>query len=103
LRVGVSCGNAFCAAVAAAVGGMLDTVVDGVTGVLVPPREPLECALALNEMLADPARLAEWGRAGRRRAESRYSWDRIAADTLKVYQRVVPASMPMTASGRQSG
>jgi D-inositol-3-phosphate glycosyltransferase len=88
---------------AAAVGGMLDTVVDGVTGVLVPPREPLECALALNEMLADPARLAEWGRAGRRRAESRYSWDRIAADTLKVYQRVVPASMPMTASGRQSG
>jgi glycosyltransferase involved in cell wall biosynthesis len=88
---------------AAAVGGMLDTVVDGVTGVLVPPREPLECASALNEMLADPARLAEWGRAGRSRAESRYSWDRIAADTLKVYQRMVPASMPMTASGRQSG
>ncbi|MBV9092113.1 MAG: glycosyltransferase [Mycobacteriaceae bacterium] len=87
---------------AAAVGGMLDTVVDGGTGVLVPPRDPGACAEALNAMLADPARLAEWGRAGRARAESRYSWDRIAADTLKVYQRMAPASQPVTAS-RQSG
>jgi D-inositol-3-phosphate glycosyltransferase len=76
---------------AAAVGGMLDTVVDGVTGVLVPPRDPHECAAALNAMLADPAQLARWGAAGRSRAESRYSWDRIAADTLKLYQRVNPA------------
>jgi glycosyltransferase involved in cell wall biosynthesis len=88
---------------AAAVGGMLDTVVDGVTGVLVPPRDPQACSAALNAMLADPARLVEWGAAGRSRAEARYSWDRIAADTLKVYQRMVPASHPMTASGRQSG
>jgi glycosyltransferase involved in cell wall biosynthesis len=56
-------------------------------------------------MLADRARLAEWGAAGRRRAESRYSWDRIAADTLKVYQRLIPAGRPaaVSVSGRQSG
>jgi glycosyltransferase involved in cell wall biosynthesis len=82
---------------ASAVGGMLDTVVDGATGKLVPPRDPLACADALCEMVADPARLAEWGAAGRRRAESRYSWDRIASDTIKMYQRLmltqaVPAS-----------
>jgi glycosyltransferase involved in cell wall biosynthesis len=88
---------------AAAVGGMLDTVVDGGTGVLVPPRDPQACAEALNAMLADPARLAEWGAAGRARAESRYSWDRIAADTLKVYQRTMPASHAMTVSDRQWG
>jgi glycosyltransferase involved in cell wall biosynthesis len=81
---------------AAAVGGMLDTVVDGMTGVLVPPKDPQACAHALNSMLADPARLAEWGATGRRRAQSRYSWDRIAADTLKVYQRVLPAQRPAT-------
>jgi glycosyltransferase involved in cell wall biosynthesis len=90
---------------ATAVGGMLDTVVDGMTGLLVSPKDPAACANALNWMLADRARLAEWGAAGRRRAESRYSWDRIAADTLKVYQRLVPAGRPaaVSVSGRQSG
>ncbi len=93
---------------ATAVGGMLDTVVDGMTGLLVPPKNSLACAIALNSMLTNPARLAEWGAAGRRRAQSRYSWDRIAADTLKVYRRLVPAGRPasrpasVSVSGRQS-
>ncbi|MBO0866041.1 MAG: glycosyltransferase, partial [Mycobacterium sp.] len=89
--------------IATAVGGMLDTVVDGMTGVLVPPKDPRACANALNSMLADPARLAEWGLAGRRRAQSRYSWDRIAADTAKMYQRVLPAQPAEVSRGRQSG
>ena len=94
---------------ATAVGGMLDTVLDGMTGLLVPPKDASACGNALNWMLADPGRLAEWGAAGRRRAQSRYSWDRIAADTVKVYQRLVRPGMPVlatataSASGRQSG
>ena len=94
---------------ATAVGGMLDTVVDGMTGLLVPPKDAPACAAALNWMLTDPARLAEWGAAGRHRARFRYSWDRIASDTLKVYQRLIPASRPVSrtatvlAPGRQSG
>lgn len=84
---------------ATAVGGMLDTVVDGMTGVLVPPKDPRACADALNSMLADPERLAEFGLAGRRRAQARYSWDRIAADTAKMYQRVLPASRLVMAHG----
>jgi D-inositol-3-phosphate glycosyltransferase len=90
---------------ATAVGGMLDTVVDGMTGVLVPPKDPQACANALNSMLSDPARLAAWGAAGRQRAQARYSWDRIAADSEKMYQRVLPAQRPVTVStqGRQSG
>ena len=90
---------------ATAVGGMLDTVVDGMTGLLVSPKDPSACAAGLNWMLSDPARLAEWGAAGRRRAESRYSWDRIAADTLKVYQRLVSAGRlaAFSVSGRQFG
>jgi glycosyltransferase involved in cell wall biosynthesis len=90
---------------ATAVGGLLDTVVDGMTGLLVSPKDPSACAAGLNWMLSDSARLAEWGAAGRRRAEARYSWDRIAADTCKVYQRLVPAGRlsAVTLSGRQSG
>ncbi|WP_344285266.1 glycosyltransferase, partial [Actinomadura napierensis] len=41
--------------VASAVGGHLDTVVDGVTGVLVPPRDPEAAAAAIRESLDDPA------------------------------------------------
>jgi D-inositol-3-phosphate glycosyltransferase len=75
--------------VAATVGGLVDTVVDGVTGVHVPPRQPEALAAALRTLLSDPVRRQTYGVAGRDRATSRYSWDRVATDTLRVYQRVV--------------
>jgi D-inositol-3-phosphate glycosyltransferase len=84
--------------VASAVGGLVDTVVDGVTGVHVPPRRPGLLAGALAELLADPARRAALGAAGARRARRRYRWERIARGTLDVYAGLVPAS---TARARQ--
>ena len=74
--------------VASAVGGMIDTVVDGVTGVHVSPRDPERLAEALAELLADPARRAAYGAAGAERARQRYGWPRVAAATLDVYARV---------------
>jgi len=74
--------------VAAAVGGLVDTVVDGVTGVLVPPQQPEALAGALRGLLSNPVRRQTYGVAGRDRAVSRYTWDRVAVDTLRVYQRV---------------
>ena len=71
--------------VASAVGGQIDSVVHGVTGVHVPPRDPTALAGALNALLADPRRRAELGRAGRRRARRRYGFDRVAAATREVY------------------
>lgn len=78
--------------VASAVGGMLDTVVDDITGRLVPPKRPDLLSDALNALLRDDFRRQSLGAAGRDRARSRYSWDRIAADTLRVYDRVEPAA-----------
>ena len=80
--------------VASAVGGLVDSVVDGVTGVHVPPRRPDRLAAALAALLADPARLAALGRAGARRARRRYSWDRIAAGTLDAYGALRPQVVP---------
>ncbi|HKG03997.1 MAG TPA: glycosyltransferase [Conexibacter sp.] len=74
--------------VASAVGGMIDSVVDGVTGVHVPPRDPDRLAEALASLLSDSERLAAYGRAGVERARRRYGWPRIAAATLDVYARV---------------
>ncbi|GGV22112.1 glycosyl transferase [Actinomadura cremea] len=73
--------------VAAAVGGHLDTVVDGGTGLLVPPRDPAAAAAAIRGLLDDPVRRAAMGIASADRARTRYSWARVAADTAGVYRR----------------
>lgn len=75
--------------VASAVGGMVDTVVDGVTGVHVPPRDPAALARALAALLADPQARRAYGEEGVRRARSRYTWSRVAELTLDVYRTVL--------------
>ncbi|HEY3001032.1 MAG TPA: glycosyltransferase [Kribbellaceae bacterium] len=85
--------------VASAVGGMLDTVVDGVTGVHVPPRDPGTLAGVLGDLLADPARREAMGRAGMARVAERYTWPRVAADTEHVYEQLARRS-PVAPAGR---
>jgi glycosyltransferase involved in cell wall biosynthesis len=74
--------------VATAVGGQLDTVADGVTGVLVPPDEDHDLAGTIRELLDDPDRLTRYGAAGRRRVLARYTWDRVADGVTRVYGAV---------------
>jgi glycosyltransferase involved in cell wall biosynthesis len=74
--------------VASAVGGLTDTVVDGVTGLHVPPRRPAALRDAVRLLLADPARRSAMSIAGRDRVIARYTWDRVAAETARVYDRV---------------
>jgi glycosyltransferase involved in cell wall biosynthesis len=75
--------------VATAVGGQIDSVVDGLTGVHVPPRDPQALARALRELLAQPERRARLGAAGARRARERFAHDRVAAATREIYRDVV--------------
>jgi D-inositol-3-phosphate glycosyltransferase len=75
---------------ASAVGGLIDTVVDGVTGVHVPPRRPEAQARALRALLAEPERRAALGQAGLRRVQ-RYGWNRVAGATLAVYEQLAAA------------
>ena len=78
--------------VATAVGGQIDSVVDGVTGVHVPPRDPAALA-ARAARAARPTRSAARGSAppGVRRARERFAHDRVAAATREVYGEVVAA------------
>jgi glycosyltransferase involved in cell wall biosynthesis len=71
--------------IASAVGGLVDTVIDGVTGVHVPPRDPMALVTALRRLLARPAERARLGRAGAARARARYGWDSIANETVRTY------------------
>ncbi|GAB3618062.1 glycosyltransferase family 1 protein [Okibacterium endophyticum] len=75
--------------IASSVGGLIDTVVDGVTGVHVPPRDPEAVASALGSLLDDPERRRAFARAGRERMESRFSWSQVAAETDRAYRKSI--------------
>jgi D-inositol-3-phosphate glycosyltransferase len=85
--------------VASAVGGMLDTVVDDVTGRLIPPKRPAEIAAAINPLLRDSFLRKSLGLAGRDRVCARYSWDRVAADTMRIYDEVVQSDYSGASTG----
>ncbi|MGW4487336.1 glycosyltransferase [Amycolatopsis sp. NPDC004368] len=85
--------------VAAAVGGLTDTVVDGVTGLLVRPRRADELAVRLRRLIGDPALCHAYGTAGLDRVRARYSWDRVAADTARAYHKIAP-ELAATAEAR---
>jgi glycosyltransferase involved in cell wall biosynthesis len=74
--------------VASAVSSIPEIVVDGETGVLVPPDDPRALAAAIGGLLADPERAARLGAAGRERARREFSVEKMAAGTLAVYERI---------------
>jgi len=89
--------------IATAVGGMIDSVVDGRTGVHVPPRDPERLAEAAVRLLADRERREAYGAAGVRRARRLYDWRRIAAQVLDAYEDVIAARRRQRAAAPAAG
>jgi len=85
--------------VVSSVGGLVDTVVDGITGLHVPPRSPRALAHALASLAQNSARRATLGRLGVDRVRARYAWPRIAAETLDVYRALVAPQAEALALG----
>ena len=90
--------------VASATGGILEVVVDNVTGYLVPfeqdpvtsfPTNPdkfaRDLAAKLSELLADRTKAKQFGHAGRKRVEEHFSWTAIADQTIDLYQSLIAA------------
>ena len=77
--------------VASAAGAHTDAVVDGTTGILVEPLRPAHLAQKIRALLAHPMQLQAFSVAATDRARSRYSWDRIAHETLAVYDTALAA------------
>ncbi len=91
------------AVVASAVGGIKEVVVDGETGRLVrleqmteSPFEPLhpeqfsrDLAARINELMAEPETRERMGKAGRKRAVEKFSWESIARQTHALYQSLL--------------
>ena len=71
-----------------AVGGLAEAVVDGLTGDLVPARDPRALGGALRRLVTDRVRRFAYGTAALDRARQAYSWKRVAAQVGSVYQAV---------------
>ena len=104
----MACGTAV---VASAVGGIKEVVVDGETGFLVPleqmnesPFEPLnpekfsrDLAGKINQLMKDRQLREKFGKAGRKRAEEKFSWSTIAQKTKALYESLT-RSVPLKSS-----
>lgn len=90
--------------VASAVGGLVDLIDDGRTGLLVPPGDPESLAQALATLIDSPARAAAIGRAAREDVHRQYSFDRMIAAFTHLYSsdprgRVHPGTHHAEAAG----
>ena len=84
-------------------GGPVEIVVDGQTGLLVPPNDPAAMGEAIRRLLDDPVLRQRLGEAGRRRFEERFTASRMAAATVSVYRRATDGATPVPpAAGAKS-
>jgi glycosyltransferase involved in cell wall biosynthesis len=74
--------------VATRVGGVPDLVQEGVTGLLVEPQDPEGLAAAIGQLLDNPDRAAEMGRAGRERRRSEFSIETTARRVEALYEEL---------------
>jgi glycosyltransferase involved in cell wall biosynthesis len=79
------------------VGGIAETVVDGLTGDLVPPRDPRALGTAIRRLLSDNVRRFAYATAALDRIRSRYSWKRAAEQLSAVYATVSPVGRAVPA------
>jgi len=80
----MSCGAAV---ICTRVGALPEVVVDGESGYIVPPSDPLALRDRLRRLLGDPEHAARLGQAARRRIEERFTWEEVARRCLAAYQR----------------
>ncbi|MEN4478578.1 glycosyltransferase [Mycolicibacterium cosmeticum] len=80
------------------VGGNAEIVDDGVTGYLVPPKDPQQLAIRLLELLSDPITARRMGSAGRERVVTEFGLDRSVAAAQRAFEDVITGQY--AASGR---
>lgn len=76
--------------VSADVGGMSESVRDGVSGILVPPRDPGRLAEAVISLLDNPSLQRKLGQSGRSIVEQEFTVSRMVTETIKIYRDLLP-------------
>jgi glycosyltransferase involved in cell wall biosynthesis len=92
--------------IGARVGGVKHTVVDGETGLLVEPKDPEAVARALRTLFGNRSLREQMGRAGIRRANSLFTWERVTDSLERVYRSILietAEAQPATAAAQRTG
>jgi glycosyltransferase involved in cell wall biosynthesis len=76
------------------VGGIKFSVVDGMTGCLVPPNDPDALAARIAALYRDPERLKEFGRNAQRRVNAHFTWPKVTRAIAGYYERVIDQTTP---------
>lgn len=89
--------------VACAVGGLLDLIETGRTGILVPPSDPEPLAVALRSLYDHPERARDMGREGRREVRGQYSYERMVGAFDDLYETELHARHILRAQAAEAG
>lgn len=85
------------------VGGIPEVVVDGQTGLLVPPRDPPALSGAIEKLLDRPDLRHSMGARARERATRRFGWERHVDLLTEVYERIVGARVGLALAEQRHG
>jgi glycosyltransferase involved in cell wall biosynthesis len=77
------------AIVTTSVGGSVEQIANGATGLVVPPRSPVALAAAVGRLLGDPALREQLGSAAREEAIARFGMERVFEETAALYERLL--------------
>jgi glycosyltransferase involved in cell wall biosynthesis len=78
-----------CAVVATNVGGLPEIIDDGVTGLLVPPRDPKALSAAIMRLIENSDLRQQLGQAARARVEREFTWNHVARETSRAYEKAI--------------
>lgn len=78
-----------CAVVATNVGGLPEIIEDGVSGLLVPRGDPEALAQAIARLIETPELRTQLGLAARARVEQKFTWEQVASETTRAYERAI--------------
>jgi glycosyltransferase involved in cell wall biosynthesis len=80
--------------IASAVGGLKESVIDGVTGLLVPPKNPERLAGAIRQLLCDRVLAKRFGEAGKARATQVFTAEAMVKGVTEVYTDLLAGELP---------
>ncbi|MCR4942155.1 MAG: glycosyltransferase [Campylobacter sp.] len=75
--------------VVSSVGGLPEVVQDGVTGIVVPPKNPQQTAQAIEKIIMDKNLMSQMGKDGRIRVKNLYNWDENLAQMIDIYKGLI--------------
>jgi glycosyltransferase involved in cell wall biosynthesis len=71
------------------VGGLPEVVEDGVTGIIVPAKNPIATADAIEKLILDKSLRESMGKAGRKRVEALYKWENNVEQMMEIYYKTL--------------